>query len=142
MLPTKLIHLLRKNKPVTVSSLGCLPCAKQFYVFLKTTQQLLCYFTDEETEGYRDEIMSLSPSIWSMADRIQTQCPFYLGRPVAQVSLSTLPLFFFVCLFIHLLICAYIVWAISPRCCPHPSHFQAEPGLPSSPILFKRRHKQ
>jgi hypothetical protein len=25
--------------------------------------------------------------------------------------------------------------------CPHPPHFQAEPVLPSSPILLKRRHK-
>jgi hypothetical protein len=42
-------------------------------------------------------------------------------------------------LLIHLFICAYIVWAISP---PYPSHFQAEPVLPSSPTLLKRKHKR
>jgi hypothetical protein len=50
--------------------------------------------------------------------------------------------------FIHLFICAYIVWALSPPCLlpppspPHPPRFQAEPILPFSPILLKRRHKQ
>jgi Flp pilus assembly protein TadB len=64
--------------------------------------------------------------------------------------------FVFVCLFfcfykvffIHLFICAYIVWAISHPCPlppPSPLHplcFHAEPVLPSSPILLKKRHKQ
>jgi hypothetical protein len=56
--------------------------------------------------------------------------------------------FFFFGLFIHLFICAYIVWAIFPPCSPAPSfspyppHFQAEPVLHSSPILLKSRHKQ
>jgi hypothetical protein len=50
--------------------------------------------------------------------------------------------------FIHLFICAYIVWAVSPPCPPPPPspppppRFQAEPILPFSPILLKRRHKQ
>jgi hypothetical protein len=50
-------------------------------------------------------------------------------------------------IFIHLFTCAYIVWAISPPC-PQPSfplqppHFQAEPVLPLTLILLKRRHKQ
>jgi hypothetical protein len=48
-------------------------------------------------------------------------------------------------IFIHLLICAYIVWAISPptptpSLSPIPPHFQVEPVLPFSPILLKRRH--
>jgi hypothetical protein len=49
---------------------------------------------------------------------------------------------------IHLFICAYIVWTISPSCpsplpcTPYPHRFQAEPVLPSSPLLLKRRHKQ
>jgi hypothetical protein len=48
---------------------------------------------------------------------------------------------------IHLFICAYIVWAISPPCLPplasppNLSPFQADPVLPFSPILLKRRHK-
>jgi hypothetical protein len=49
--------------------------------------------------------------------------------------------------FIHLFPCAYIIWAISPTCPPHPilllptpTHFQEEPVLPFSPILLKRRH--
>jgi hypothetical protein len=52
------------------------------------------------------------------------------------------------CIFFHLSICAYIVWAISLSSlssCPlflHPPGFHAEPFLPSSPILLKRRHKQ
>jgi hypothetical protein len=40
--------------------------------------------------------------------------------------------------FIHLFKCAYIAWVISPPC---PPHFQAEPVLPLSLILLKRRHK-
>jgi hypothetical protein len=48
---------------------------------------------------------------------------------------------------IHLFTCAYIVWVISPPCpLPHslppsPPHFQAEPVLPLSLILLKKRHK-
>jgi hypothetical protein len=49
---------------------------------------------------------------------------------------------------IHLFICAYIVWAIYPSYTPStcsppkpPFHFQAEPVLPLSLILLKRRHK-
>jgi hypothetical protein len=51
----------------------------------------------------------------------------------------------FICaisLFIHLFICV-IVWDISPPCPPapflssHPPGFQAEPALPSSPILLR-----
>jgi hypothetical protein len=51
-------------------------------------------------------------------------------------------------IYIHLFICAYIVWAISPPCplppssSPFPPRFQEEPVLPSSPNLLKRRHKQ
>jgi hypothetical protein len=50
--------------------------------------------------------------------------------------------FFF--LFIHLFICTYIVGPISFPCPPppFPPHFQAEPVLPFSPSLLKRRHKQ
>jgi hypothetical protein len=45
--------------------------------------------------------------------------------------------------FIHLFICAYNVWAISPpSLLPSSSHLQAEPILPFSPILLKDRHKQ
>jgi hypothetical protein len=50
-------------------------------------------------------------------------------------------------LFIHLHICVYIVWAISPPA-PHPllfpppSSLPGEPLQPSSSILLKRRHKQ
>jgi hypothetical protein len=59
------------------------------------------------------------------------------------------PFCLFVCLFfiIHLVTCAYIVWVISPPAsCPHsllptPPCFQAEPVLPLSLILLKRRHK-
>jgi hypothetical protein len=40
---------------------------------------------------------------------------------------------------IHLFICAYIVWAILSPISPH---FQAEPFLPFSLIVLKRRHKQ
>jgi hypothetical protein len=56
---------------------------------------------------------------------------------------------FFFLIFVHLFTCAYIVWAISPPCPPHfpllpptPACFQAEPVLPFSPILLKKRHKQ
>jgi hypothetical protein len=48
---------------------------------------------------------------------------------------------------IHLLTYAYIVWVISPPCpspppfSPTPPSFQAEPVLPLSLILLKRRHK-
>jgi hypothetical protein len=45
--------------------------------------------------------------------------------------------------------CAYIVWAISPHFLLHPHPlpslppcFQAEPVLPSSPILLKRKRKR
>jgi hypothetical protein len=57
--------------------------------------------------------------------------------------------FYYSCFFfIHLFICAYIVWAISlpyplpPPSPLHPPHLQAEPVLPSSPILLNSRHKQ
>jgi hypothetical protein len=40
--------------------------------------------------------------------------------------------------FIHLFICAYIVWAISPHCAMLP----LSPNNPFSPILLKRRHKE
>jgi hypothetical protein len=53
--------------------------------------------------------------------------------------------FYFILFFIHLFMCAYTVWARIP--CPLPvssisPRFQAEPVLPFSPILLKRRHKQ
>jgi hypothetical protein len=47
---------------------------------------------------------------------------------------------------IHLFMCAYIVWVISPPCppplCspPNPLHFQAETVLPLSLTLLKRKH--
>jgi hypothetical protein len=46
--------------------------------------------------------------------------------------------------FMHLFTCAYIVWAISPpsRSPLYPPCFQAEPVLPFSQILLKRRCKQ
>jgi hypothetical protein len=53
----------------------------------------------------------------------------------------------FIIIIIHLFICAYIVWVISPHFPPplpspcHPPCFQAEPVLPLSLILLKRRHK-
>jgi hypothetical protein len=49
--------------------------------------------------------------------------------------------------FIHLFTCAHIVWVISPPCPspptspPLPTSSQAEPVLPLSIILLKRRHK-
>jgi hypothetical protein len=50
---------------------------------------------------------------------------------------------------IHLFTCAYIAWAISstysplpPSVPPNLPRFQAEPVLPLSLILLKRKHKQ
>jgi hypothetical protein len=54
------------------------------------------------------------------------------------------PIFFII---IHLLTCAYIVWVISSPCPSSPASpssplpNQAEPVLPLSLILLKRRHK-
>jgi hypothetical protein len=48
---------------------------------------------------------------------------------------------------IHLFTCAYIVWSIFPSyslplfLLHNPLHFQAEPVLPLSLILLKRKHK-
>jgi hypothetical protein len=53
--------------------------------------------------------------------------------------------FIYLFVFIHLFTYAYIVWVISPpdppQSAPHPPGFQAEPVLPLSLILLKRRHK-
>jgi hypothetical protein len=45
--------------------------------------------------------------------------------------------FFFI---IHLFICAFIIWVISPPC-PFPPLFQASPTLPLSLVLLKKRDK-
>jgi hypothetical protein len=59
------------------------------------------------------------------------------------------PAAFFSAIFlIHLFTCVYIVWATSPPYLlhapspHHPPHFQAEPVLPISLILLKRKYKQ
>jgi hypothetical protein len=67
-------------------------------------------------------------------------CLNYYCRYV--VELETMSQFIYLFLnfilsFLHLLTCVYIVCAT-----PAPCHFQAEPGLPSSPILLKRKHEQ
>jgi hypothetical protein len=76
--------------------------------------------------------------------------PYIYGDAFSMMSRHFRTIIFFLFLvyfsFIHIVICAHIVSAISsplpfvPYLSPHQPIFQAEPVLNFSPVLLKRRH--
>jgi hypothetical protein len=58
-----------------------------------------------------------------------------------RFSKITLKIYSFIHMCIHCL-GHFSPLPLPPPSPPHPLHFQAEPVLPSSPILLKRRHKK
>jgi hypothetical protein len=66
-----------------------------------------------------------------------------LPNGTALLSLFMLfPFFLFIYSYVHTLLRSFLPSFPSTCPSPHPSRFQAEPVLPFSPILLKRRHKQ
>jgi hypothetical protein len=80
----------------------------------------------------------LLPSLFPLVSPLNNHPIIYLCQVHFVLGLYSSFLKLFQVFFIHLSICTYTVWAISP----HPPRFQAEPILPFSPILMKRKHKQ